>query len=380
MAAMRGEPVDRAPIWLREGFFYTQPLAEADSFANGWQADPLYRELYYELAPHVDVIRGWGGAILGKSLGGWSNRFMMIPPEYIHSKREVVGPDLERSFGTVVTPRGDLTYVNEFRRGHDTAWHVKTLVQSVDDLKKLASVPYNFDPTTVEQSLTEYEQTKTALGDRGVLRLGFSSPMVCISGAMNLETFLEFSLTQKPLFHELMAQITYRNLTLIDAIFKGRELDTTVNIGGSEQCTPPMMPPQAFDEYVVPYEGQMVERLKSYGILVNCHCHGKVRHALQCMVDMGIDSTDPVEPPPAGNVTWAEARQIAGNDLTLIGNFEFDALCFAETDHIRERVREMLSKGTRRMIMGASAGPISAVSPQLAANYRAWIETARELS
>jgi len=175
-----------------------------------------------------------------------------------------------------------------------------------------------------------------------------------------------------------MQEITRRNLILVDALFGEHQLDTTVNLGGSEQCTPPLMPAEAYDEYVTPYDGAIVARLKEYGLLVNCHCHGKVSHALGCMVDMGYDSTDPVEPPPAGDVTYGQAREIVGDQLTLVGNLEFDELCFADSSHIRQRVHEILSMGNRRLILGASAGPLSAVDERTAANYRAWIDAALE--
>ena len=118
------------------------------------------------------------------------------------------------------------------------------------------------------------------------------------------------------------------------------------------------------------------KRFKQEGLLAHVHCHGKVRHALQCMLDMGVASTDPVEPPPAGDVTMAEARQIVGDRLTLLGNFEFDELEFASTDHVRRRVEEMLAQGPRRLVLGASAGPSSKITPKLAENYKAWIDTA----
>jgi hypothetical protein len=62
LAAFRGEPVDRAPIWLREGFpIILGPEDDPNHFTRGWQADPLYRELYDYVQPHVDAIKGFGG-------------------------------------------------------------------------------------------------------------------------------------------------------------------------------------------------------------------------------------------------------------------------------------------------------------------------------
>lgn len=376
MAAMRGEPVDRVPIWLREGFPITEPLADADSFGSGWQADPAYRALYDEIIPFADDFHNWGAGDLGGDWGRWSNRFLMVPPQYIHSEETQVTRDLRRIVETVDAPCGPLTSVDEFRRGHNTAWHVKTLVESVEDLKKLAEVPYDFDTSCVEGIVAGYQRARAQVADRGALRISLSSPIVSISGCMKLETFLEFSLTEKALFHELLQEITRRNLILVDAVFGECEMDTTVNVGGSEQCTPPMMPPEAYAEYVSPYDGQLVDRLHEYGVLVNCHCHGKVSRGLRSMAEMGFDATDPVEPPPAGDVTYAQAREIVDGRVTLVGNLEFGELCFAEPQHIRERVREILGFGKERLILGASAGPISAVAPRLAENYRAWVETA----
>ena len=369
MAAFKGEPVDRVPIWLREGFPIAQPLAEADDFAQGWQWEEGYQDLLRYVCPHADVMRGWG-------LDGWTNTFTMVPPHRIQTTETMVTPDIKRIEGTVDTPRGKLTFVSEQRRGFQTTWQVKPLVESVSDLVKLAEVPFEFDPIDIEPFIEDQRLAYQEVGDRGILRLGFSSPIVAISGCMKLEMFLEMSITQKALFHELLKEITRRNLLLIDAVFKDRSLDTIANLVGSEQCTPPLMNPSAFDEYVVPYDGQIVRRLHEYGVLVNCHCHGKIRHALRCLVEMGFDSTDPVEPPPGGDVTYAQAREIADGRITLIGNLEFDELCFSEPSHIRQRVKEILSQGTDRLILTASADPVSAVTPQLADNYRAWVETA----
>jgi uroporphyrinogen-III decarboxylase len=374
MAAIRGEAVDRPPIWLREGFYLTQPRPPADDFGQGWMAEPLYQELHAIVSPWADEIRTWNGG-----WGGFSNRFLMTDPRHIHGgPRQSVTPDLHRQTGQIETRRGLLTWTSEFRRGLETTWHVRTLAQTSAQLEALAELPWEFHTNWVPAALDEYARVRAEVGERGILATWLSSPIVAISGCLHLDAFLELSLTHKDLFHVLLGEITRRNLLLIDALFAGRRLDTVVTLGGSEQCTPPMMPPRAYDEYVVPYDGQLIARLHGYGVPVTVHCHGKVRRALACMVDMGADATDPVEPPPAGDVTYAQARAIATDKLTLMGNLEFDELCLADPAHIRARVREILSHGPRRLILGASAGPISAVDRRLVENYRAWIEAGVE--
>ena len=370
LAAFRGEEVDRVPIWLREGFPVLTEPAEADDRQNGWQAEPRYRELHAYVTPHADAFAGWGIGSL--------NRLLVIPSRYVRNEVVSESPDRRRTRITIDTPGGPLTSDREAVRGQATGWQLDPPVKNEEDLRKLASVPFEINPDEIAAARKRYHEAREKYGGQVLLKGGVSSCIVCISGAMDFKMFLEFSLTKREWFHELLEEITRRSLAILEAVFGDEEFDTVMNMGGSEQCTPPMMPPRMFDEYVVPYDGQIVEFFRNRNIPVQIHCHGKVRHALRGMLEMGADATDPVEPPPAGDVTYAEAREIAGDRLTLIGNLEFDFLESAEPVEVREHVKEVLSHGNRRLILGSSAGPISAVTPRLVDNYKAWVDTALE--
>ena len=370
-AAMRGDPVDRPPIWLREGFPIVQGPAGEDDFRNCWQADPLYRELYKYVRPHVVADHPWKIPCV--------NRFLMVPPRYIRAQEERISTRRRRTYIRVKTGKGELTQIVEHWRGVATGWVIKPLIESREELKALADVPFDIDRADIDCALNNYRRASREAGDAAVLRFGLPSPIVAISGCMTLEMFLELSLLERRWFTELESEITRRIECVIEALFAKGDLDTTANFGGSEQCTPPLMPPEAYDELVVPFDGPLIRNLRQRKVPVNVHCHGKVRHALRCMRDMGVDATDPVEPPPAGDVTYAEARQIVDGRVTLVGNFAFDELESAEPHRIRERVKQLLSHGTDRLILGASAGPLSSVSQRLVDNYKAWIDAALEL-
>jgi uroporphyrinogen-III decarboxylase len=374
LAAFRGLKVDRVPIWLREGIVLLKEPDDAGHFTCGWQADPLYHELLEAVAPHVSCFAGW-----------WApgfNRKMMIPSAVIDTARSGSSADARQTTASIRTPGGTLTEVTELRRGMNTSWTIKHPVESVEEMEALASVPFEIDADEVRRSVESYRQACRFAGDRALVEAFLGSPIVCISGAMPFQLFLELSVTQRERFHALLAEITRRQLALLDAVLAeaGGTLDTHVTIGGSEQCTPPMMSPQSYDEFVVPYEGQIIAWCKRHGITVQIHCHGKVRHALTCMVEEGADATDPVEPPPSGDVTYSEAREIVGDRLTLIGNIEFDMLEFGQPEDLRRCVRDILSRGSRRLILSTSACPISAVSPRLVGNYKALLDAALEFA
>jgi uroporphyrinogen-III decarboxylase len=370
LAAFRGEPVDRVPIWLREGFPLLEGPAHADDFLNGWQAEPLYRELFDYVSPHADTFAPWG-------IGGFS-RLLMVPASATRSNTIEIQPGIRRTVTTIETSGGPLEAVTDRRRGYSTQKVIKHPVSTPEDLRKLEAVPFAVPPELGPVARESYHRAEERWGADHLPWSFISSPLVCISGCMGLELFLEFSVLERQWLHRLLEEMVRRQLAILQAVMGDEHWQTVIDIGGSEQCTPPIMCPSAYDEFIVPYEGRVIGFLKGKGALIQVHCHGKVRHALECMIEEGVDATDPVEPPPAGDVTYGEARQIADGRLTLMGNLEFQELEFSEPIEIRDRIREILSHGSERLILGSSAGPISAVSPRLVSNYKAWIDAALE--
>jgi len=384
LSTLRGMPVDRAPIYLREGFniagdMFDEPIPQIVGkgvdyeFMLTWKKEKIYSQLFNYVNQFADAIWHW-------DIGDYLNRFLMIPPKNIKRKTTQIDADIFQIEGEIKTPKGKLSYIDHVKKGINTYWQIKPLVEDIQDLKKLAAVPFDFDPNQISKHIENFDRRYKELGDRGIMQLFISSPIVTISGAMNLETFLIMSVLERDFFHELLEELTNRIITIIEYVFSNYDIDTTADIGGSEQCTPPLMAPNAYDEYVLPYDGRIVEKLKQYGVLVNIHCHGHVKHALNCMIDMGADSTDPVEPPPAGDVEYKEARDIANGKLTLVGNLEFDELENSDREHIRYRINKIMSYGVDRLILCASAGPISKITKKMADNYRAWIDTVVEAS
>ncbi len=47
-----------------------------------------------------------------------------------------------------------------------------------------------------------------------------------------------------------------------------------------------------------------------------------MRHALERTIERGADYTEPVEPPPDGDITMAEAKRLVAGRLALGGNID----------------------------------------------------------
>jgi uroporphyrinogen-III decarboxylase len=149
------------------------------------------------------------------------------------------------------------------------------------------------------------------------------------------------------------------------------------HFNGVERAAPPMMSPSHWEEWVVPYDGEIMRRIKAADpqARIHVHCHGKVNTLLDSFVSMGVDSTDPVEPPPQGNVDFAAAKKKYKGKLTFFGNIEFldiETRTPEEMDGIVRRA--VLDNGRDNLVLTPSATPHEKPSARCLANCRAYIE------
>ena len=105
------------------------------------------------------------------------------------------------------------------------------------------------------------------------------------------------------------------------------------------------------------------------------HCHGKVGTLLDSFVEMGVDSTDPVEPPPQGDVDMVALKQAYDGKLVFLGNIEFLHMETLQPDQIEALVRRAIEGGGKRNVMlWPSSGPHERPSDLLLANVERYIE------
>ena len=370
MSALLGKPVDRIPNWLLSPLNFDPTENFTNHFALDWKMDSRYRKMMTEFSGLglIDEIRQ-------VSIYPF-NRYLLIPQKFIENKTVIQKDSVTMERAAVVhTPHGDLFTLSETKRGVNTGWATRYPVQSLADLQKLASVPFEIDYNEIDRNYQQFDSVRKKLGDNGIVRTFLSSPIVTISGCMSFELFLELSYLEKDYILELLNMITDRYIQVLTAIFEKYDYDAIFWFGGSEQCTPPMMNPLSWDEFVLPFDKKLVDFLKSRGKYAGCHCHGKIRHALECMIRVGYQATDPVEPPPQGDLTIDEALEISGGRLTLIGNFEFDELENRDSAYLVNRTLEIMKHKDKRIILGASAIPISRLSDRLIDNYYAVMNT-----
>ena len=94
---------------------------------------------------------------------------------------------------------------------------------------------------------------------------------------------------------------------------------------------------------------------------------------------MGVDVLHPVEPPPQGNVTAAEAKAVARGRMCIEGNIQIGSMYDGTPGAIREETRRLIEDAftdRRNLIVSPTASPyIRGAGQQCLQQYRAMIDT-----
>lgn len=295
----------------------------------------------------------------------YQNRYLMIPPEYIREVERIEKNGSVHVHTEIPTPKGVLharTVRNPISR---TVWTVQYPVNSLDDIEKIRSIPW-----TLPEQLTPVrpETLPDDAEKRLIVLTHVSSPFVCVAGMMPYQYFLELCATEQALIEELTALCQERILSVLDVLLSRPGIDV-VWMGGCEWLTPPMGSPELYEKLVQGPEQAVIARIHEGGALAHVHCHGNVRSTLKRVIARGADYFEPVEPPPDGDISFAEAKEIAAGRMTLGGNIEIRLVYHGDVDEVERAVQAAFEGGKERMVLQTTEGPISIVDERMFKNY-----------
>ena len=355
LGMVRGERVDRVPLVL-EGL---QAAAPSDLTDPGRReiAERIGHEMHYD---HIVLHE--------------TNRYLLTDPRHITPIEHRVDGDDETTVLEIATPRGPLTAIEGRNAVSETTWQVKYPVESRDDIDAICACDWQTPEAAIKAG-----QQAWPVEERRVNTIRLASPFVCVAAMMSYEMYLELCITDLPLIERLTAICTERTLAILDASLASGTVDY-VWMGGCEWLTPPMGSPALYEALVQPSESAVIERIHSAGALAHVHCHGNVASTLERIIVRGGDFTEPVEPPPDGDITFADAKQLAAGRITLGGNVEARLMENEDATAVEAAARAAFEGGSERMVFQTTAFPIQPVQGQLLANYHRLIDVWHELS
>ena len=268
-------------------------------------------------------------------------------------------PDWVDQITTWHTPKGDLREVFLKSTRKKPGYHKEYMLKEPADLKRLLSLPYTPYPFSADA----YWKADEAAGDSGITMFGVDHAMYAVQRLIGSENFALWSLEADDLLMEAMRTFAARLQEYVKAAIDNG-IRGIFGWVGPELCIPPLMSPAAFDRYVLALDKPLVDMIHAAGGRVWVHCHGKMSPVLERFVKMGVDVLNPIEPPPMGDVTVAQAFKIVGGRMGLEGGIETHDFMRGTKERIREMIHANLDAGRgRRFILGPSSGYTESVTP-----------------
>lgn len=372
----RREKVDRIPIFSPIPWW---PAGDIDATEFGdWRDEERFRKVARLVQNHCDPEPPYNRVAPSRGVFEPQSyqRFLEAPQEYIEALPPEKVSDIRTRHITILhTPRGDLKWMYEEDAGIFTQWDKYKPVQCPEDVEKLLSVPYKFSPPDP----SEYEllrKHRAEMKANAISGAGVNSMVAMLCGIMSYELMLMWIMVEPTLIKTLADAWLERTGEKVNWLLS-QGVGPFWHFNGVERAAPPMMGPSQWNEWVVPYDGEIMRRIKSADpeAIIHIHCHGKVNTLLDSFVEMGVDSTDPVEPPPQGDADIVDLKKVYDGKLLFQGNIEFLDMETRQPDEIEELVRKAIEgNGKRSVILKPSAGPHEYPSDLFLANAERYIE------
>jgi len=335
-AALSGEQPDRVPIWM----LYPR---ERLSYYVDVHSLPSYRRIIPDIWEQTDWLDRRG-----------------IPAPPFHTAAAEIETHVEKNHGWTIrrqvlhTPLGDLA--SEHRQDEENAAGATTehFCKRIEDLEKILSIPYE----PVEPELTEFHKAAADLGDAGLMMVDLGMP---ISMAYNLarpEDFAIWTLTERETLVDFTRIMAERMMTFLKKALDAGAGPVFFAVG-SEFVAPPMCSPKTFDALITPFDAPILDMIHSYGGRVIVHHHGNIGGVLERIADLGADGIQPIEEPPIGDCTFAEAKARIGDRVCLVGTVQYDDFERLRPDEMEVLVKRQIRDAGQGggMILAPTAGP-----------------------
>jgi uroporphyrinogen-III decarboxylase len=219
----------------------------------------------------------------------------------------------------------------------DYHWE-RRYIDTLKEMERLADAPRSLRPINV----SGYHNADAAIGNRGVPIISLAHPLGALVRQANMQRVYMWLLSEPAIMHRFLERT---NLQVRDTLHAAGEagLSGWYVTYAHEMLIPPWMGLRLFDQVVFPYDKIVNDEIHRYNGKHRSHCHGNSMHFLRRMSEMGVDATEPLEPPPFGDCDLRAAKRQVGDRLLLSGNVPSQDFVRMSREEVRKSVREAIA-------------------------------------
>ncbi len=220
-----------------------------------------------------------------------------------------------------ITPSGNLSMI--LKSNDHTTWVSEYLIKEKKDIEILAK--HMVHPKC---NIEKVNKVADELGDGGIVRGHiptfdvFGQPGTWQDAAclMNIEELIMATFEDPEWVHEFLQILLERKLTYVESL-KSAKYDILELGGGSGSTT--IISPRIFDEFVAPYDKQIIQSAHESGQKISYHICGGKMPILENIANMNPDAMETFTPPEmGGDVDLKKASEIIGDRVCMIGGFD----------------------------------------------------------
>ncbi len=309
LAAMNNEKPDRLPATVHSWMDYF-----LNRYLNGIDQYSAYTCMGLDMVIYDSAYRdGIEGAMF------WQNKEMMKTKKWQVRKNLIEKQDDSYRYKLeIMTPSKTLTMVLEGNEA--TTWITENLIKEKEDIYILEKyMPYP------EVDIHGVNKIADKIGDRGILRshvYGYGQPgcwqdACCFFGTTNM---IYATYDDPEWVHEFLSILLKKKLDWVYRL-EGARFDLLELGGGDASDT--VISPKLFDEFVLPYDRQIVNALHEVALKCVYHTCGGMMKILDQIKATGADGSETLTPPGmGGNARLEIIKEKLGKTMFLQGGFD----------------------------------------------------------
>ena len=312
--------------------------------------DRLYRRQETD-RPGVYVRRGWPGKDPGYAALidyvnantdvklGAASEYFAVHWYQREGRDEPYSDEYMRRVCTVTTPMGELSSSFFKPLKGAASLHERYLINDRRQAEMYLSLP--MPPSEV--GMPNMDALNQKLGDRGIVEFCIDGNAASrVAEMLGSENLAVMSITDRDMIHALLEREQAILMNGLERVL-ANGIGPYFAILGQEYIVPPLHGRDDFYDFCVRYDKPLIARIHEAGGLVHVHSHGAVGKVLDGFIEMGADVLHPIEPPPMGDVTAAQAKARLRGKVCIEGNIQIADIYEATPQAMAEQTRRLIA-------------------------------------